>query len=180
VRLPNGDAVRGKLPEGTVEVRTANGGSVSLPWSKIRSMAVRQKLVKRSTPVHSLRHCTQIDYLDTGIVLTSASKVDSSTRGFVRLSWDVDGWASDANGLTKPGSPAYKSNLVDGHPFGALVGRVGPAGEVFFLGKKATKTGLPAGRLGLAINDNKHWQNNLGSYSVTLTASDAYDLGDAQ
>jgi hypothetical protein len=180
VRLSGGDALRGKLPEGTVEVRTAAGGNVALPWSKIRSMAVRQKLVKRSTPVHSLRHSTQIEYLDTGIVLTSASKVDSSTRGFVRLSWDVDGWASDANGLTKPGSPAYKSNLVDGHPFGALVGRVGSGGEVFFLGKKAAKTGLPAGRLGLAINDNKHWQNNLGSFSVTLTASDAYDLGDAQ
>jgi len=180
VRLPNGEALRGKLPEGSIELRTADGGKVSLPWSTIRSLTVRQKLVRRSTPVHSIRHSTQIEYLDTGIVLTAASKVDCSARGFVRLSWDVDSWASDANGLTKPGSPAYKSNLVDGHPFGALVGRVGPNGDVFFLGKKSMKTGLPAGRLGLAINDNPHWQNNVGSFFVTLTASDAYDLGDAQ
>ena len=180
VRLPNGDAIRAKLPEGTVELRRADGGKAALPWSKIRSLAVRQKLVRRSTPVHSLRHCTQIEYLDTGVLLTAASKVDSSTRGFVRLSWDVDSWASDANGLTKPGSPAYKSHLVDGHPFGALVGRVGANGEVFFLGKKASKAGLPAGRLGLAINDNRHWQNNVGSFFVSLAASDAYDLGDAQ
>jgi len=53
-------------------------------------------------------------------------------------------------------------------------------GPFLFLGKKAVKTGLPAGRLGLAINDNPHWQNNVGSFFVTLTASDAYDLGDAQ
>ena len=79
---------------------------------------------------------------------------------------------------------AYKSNLVDGHPFGALVGRFtssNPAGgDVFFIGKKATLAGKPAGRLGLAVNDNKHWQNNLGTFWVTMTATDAYDLGDAQ
>src|SRR5262249_61625368 len=135
---------------------TAAGGKVSVPWSTIRSLAVRQKLVRRSMPAHSIRHSTQIEYLDTGVVLTAASKVDSSARGFVRLSWDVDSWASDANGLTKPGSPAYKSNLVDGHPFGALVGRVGPNGDVFFLGAKATKAGWPAEPLGSAINVKRH------------------------
>ena len=35
---------------------------------------------------------------------------------------------------------------------------------MFLAGKKATKTGLPAGRLGLAINDNAHWQKNDGAY----------------
>ena len=180
VRLPNGDALRGKLPEATVEVRTASGEKVSLPWSKIRSLAVRQKLVRRLMPVHSLRHSTQIEYLDTGVVLTAASKVDTAARGFVRLSWNGDSWASDADGLTKPGGPTYTSHLFDGHPFGALVGRVGAAGEVFTLGKKAVKTGLPAGRLTLAINDNRHWQNNIGSFTVTLTATESYDAGDAQ
>jgi hypothetical protein len=60
------------------------------------------------------------------------------------------------------------------------VGRVGPGGEVFLVGRKASKTGLPAGRLRLAVNDNAHWQNNVGTYSVTMTVTDAYDLGDAQ
>src|SRR5258708_40085988 len=111
---------------------------------------------------------------------TGAPKVARPARGFEGLSWRVDGGAREANRLSNPDSPAYKSNLVAGHPFGALVGRVGPNGDVFFLGKKAAKTGLPGGRLGLAINDNPHWQNNVGSFFVTLTASDAYDLGDAQ
>src|SRR4029453_3254952 len=110
----------------------------------------------RSMAVHSLRHCNQIEYLDTGVVLTPASKADISASGFARLSWNEDGWSSDPDGLKKPGSPAYKTNLVAGHPFGALVGRVGATSKPFFVGKKLTKTDLPAGRLALAINDNAH------------------------
>ena len=60
------------------------------------------------------------------------------------------------------------------------MGRIGAGGEVVFLGKHASKTGLGAGRLMLAVNDNKHWQNNVGTFYVTMTVTDAYDLGDAQ
>ena len=184
VRLKNGEAMRGKVSDITIEVKGEDGKKTSVPWSQIRSVAVRQPLVKRSMQVHSLRHSTQIEYLDTGVMTTAVSKMTVAARGLVRLSWDTDGWASDADGLKVPGAPAYKTNLVDGHPFGALVGRFtssNPAGgEVFFVGKKATFAGKPEGRLGLAVNDNKHWQNNLGTYRVTMTATDAYDLGDAQ
>jgi hypothetical protein len=180
VRMKNGDGLRGKLSDLTIEVRGADGKKTSLPWSQIRSLAVRQTSVKRSMQAHSLRHSTQIEYLDTGVMLTASSKVTSSTRGLVRLSWDTDSWASDADGLKVPGAPAYKSNMVDGQPFGALVGRVGAGGDVFLVGKKSTLAGKPAGRLGLAVNDNKHWQNNVGTFWVTMTATDAYDLGDAQ
>jgi hypothetical protein len=180
VRMPNGEAMRGTLADATIDVKTASGESMKLPWARIRSFAVRQAAVHRSMQVHSLKHSTQIEFYDTGVVLTATSKVDSSARGLVRLSWATDSWASDADGLKKPGSPAYKSNMVDGQPFGALVGRTGADGEMFFLGKKSTKTGLKPGRLGLAVNDNKHWQNNLGTFFVTMTATDAYDLGDGQ
>lgn len=180
VRIKSGDAFRAKIADWTIDVRTAAGEKISLPWSKVRSLAVRQKSVERSMQAHSLRHSTQIEYMDTGLVLTGSSKVNIVTRGFVRLSWDTDSWASDADGLKVPGSPAYKSNLWDGQPFGALVGRVGASGPVFFVGKKAALSGKGAGRLRLAVNDNTHWQNNLGTFYVKMTASDAYDLGDAQ
>ena len=180
VRLKNGDVMRGVLGEGSVEVRKADGGKESLAWGKVRMLAVRQRLVKRAIAVHSLKHCQQIEYLDTGVALTSASKVDSTAKGFARLSWNADVWACDPDGLKKPAGGNYTSNLFDGQPFGALIGRVGAGGQVFFVGTKASKTGLPAGRLMLAVNDNRHWQNNLGTYSVTMTVSDAYDLGDAQ
>ncbi len=180
-RLQGGETLRATLaPADVVEIKTADGKSTTLAWSAIRTLAVRRRLVERSTAVHSLSNSTQIEYLDTGVWMTATSKLNSSARGFVRQSWNSDSWASDANGITKPGAAAYKSNLFEGHPFGSLVGRVGAAGEVFFLGVKASKSGLATGRLGLAIVDNAHWQNNIGSFSVTLSATDAYDLGDAQ
>jgi hypothetical protein len=169
IRLTNGESIRGKVQP------FDEGG---LNWANIRRLAVKQRSVSRNVDVHSLMHCTRIEWFDTGIGVAEGSKVDSTASGFTRLSWETDGWATDPNGLQKPG-PNYKTNLVDGHPFGALVGRVG-AGEMFFLGTKASKTGLAAGRLQLAINDNAHWQNNLGRYKVRLTVTDAYDLGDPQ
>lgn len=180
IRLAGGETVRGSLAEASIDLRTADGGKTLIPVSKVRALAVRRPSVRRAMQVHSLRHSTRIEDLDTGVSLSASSKVDISTRGFVRLSWDTDSWATDADGLQKPGSPAYKTNLVDGFPFGALVGRVGAAGPMFFVGAKATLTGKPAGRLRLAVNDNAHWQNNVGTYSVTLVATDAYDMGDAQ
>lgn len=180
VRLKSGEAMRVKLGEGSLDVRTSDGKSTNLKWDQVRSLAVRQARVNRSMQVHALSDSTQVEFLDTGVALSATSKADVATRGFVRLSWETDSWASDADGLKQPGSPAYKSNMVDGQPFGALVGRVGAAGEVFFIGKKATLTGKPAGRLRMAVNDNPHWQNNVGTFYVTMNATDAYDLGDAQ
>lgn len=180
LRLSDGQASRVAVPQGSLELQKQDGSKTVIPWSSVRLLAVRKKIVRRMMKVHSLQHCTQIEYLDTGVALVTTSKADIGADGFVRLSWNEDGWATDADGLKKPGSPAYKTNLVAGHPFGALVGRIGANGEVFFVGKKATKTGLPAGRLQLAVNDNAHWQNNVGAYWVTLMVTDAYDVGEAQ
>lgn len=170
-RLDNATPTRGAWPKGDIKI-----GSETIPWASIRMLAVRLKSVARRSEVHSLRHSTQIEYLDTGVYLSAASQLKLTSVGFTRLSWFQDEWATGPNGLTKPG-PNYKTNLVDGHPFGALLGRVTAKGEVIFLGASATKDKLGAGRLHLAINDNKHWQNNLGSYVVSLSATDAYDLG---
>ncbi len=180
VRPTGGDAFRAAVGDWTIDVKPATGDKVTLPWSKIRSLAVRQTKVNRSMQAHSLRHSTQIEYLDTGVALTESSKVNIAAKGFVRLAWDTDSWASDADGLKVPGAPAYKTNLTEGQPFGALVGRVTAVGPVFFVGKKTVLSGRGAGRLKLAVNDNAHWQNNIGAFYITMSASDAYDLGDAQ
>ena len=179
VRLSNGTAQRLPLPEGNLDILDATGAKTSLAWSKIRTLAVRQKTVKRTMQVHALKHSTQIEFLDTGVILSASSKATLTARGMVRLSWETDSWASDATGIKVPGAPAYKSNLVDGFPFGSLVARVEPAGENFLIGKSASLTGK-SGRLRLAVNDSPHWQNNLGTLHVSMTATDAYDMGDAQ
>jgi hypothetical protein len=174
VRLANGEYVRGKVQPFTLEI----GGS-QVEWSNIRRLAVRRKSVTRRMELHSLQHSTQIEYLDTGIVAGAGSQVNSRAKGFVRLSWDIDGWASGPNGLQVPG-PKYKTNLVDQHPFGAIVGRNGASGDVFFVGETYQQASPAAGRLYLAVNDNRHWQNNVGAFRVTLQASQVYDVGDAQ
>lgn len=176
IRLADGTAVRGDVSAADLRV-TVNGKEQTIPVSSIRRIAVRRKNVDRSVELQSLRHCTQIEFMDTGVAVTSSSRLEEEASGFVRLAFNVDGWASDPDGLKKPG-PNYKTNLVDGFPFGAVVGKVGAVGPRWFAGKHLQKSDLGAGRLYLAINDNPHWQNNLGSFRVKLHVTDAYDLGD--
>ena len=174
IRMASGEMIRGEIQGMELKVAGAK-----VDWARVRRFAVRRGTLTRTFELHSLRHSTQIEYLDSGIVTTAPSAINIQAAGFVRLSWDVDGWASDADGLKVPG-PNYKTNLVDGQPFGAVVGRVGAAGDVFLVGKSYAGKGLPAGRLHLAVNDNRHWQNNIGLFRVKLTVTSAYDVGAAQ
>jgi hypothetical protein len=177
-RLIGGETRRGTWPQGQLRLKTSNG-TVDLPWSEIRLLAVRRKTLRRDFDIHSLRHSTQIEYLDTGLRTSGASGLGISARGFARLAFKDDSWASGPNGLSKPGGN-YTTNLVDGHPFGALLGRLSAQGAVFFVGQQFNKMNLLPGRLQLAVNDNRHWQNNIGSYRVSITARDVYDLGEPQ
>ncbi len=170
IRLTTGESLRGKVEP--FQLGTAN-------WGQIRFFAVKQKQITRRIEVHSLRHSTQIEYFDTAVLFSAATKATVTASGFTRLSWETDGWASGPNGLQVPG-PNYKTNLVDGHPFGALVGRFKANGDVFFIGRNWTAKQPAEGKLFLAVNDNRHWQNNIGQYRVTIQATDAYDTGDPQ
>lgn len=179
IRLKNGDAIRGRVGAESLAIQPPGDPEVKVPLSSIRSLAVRQARIEKSFEVHALRHCTQIEFLDTGVVIGPQSRVEATAAGYVRLSFAIDGWASDPDGLKVPG-PNYKTNLVDGFPFGALVGKIGAIGPRFLVGRHLDKTGLGEGHLYLAVNDNGHWQNNIGSFRVKLRVSDAYDVGDPQ
>lgn len=179
IRLKNGDAIRGQVAAESVAIQPSGGAEMKLPLSSIRSLAIRQARIEKSFELHSLRHCTQIEFLDTGVVVGPNSRIEVAAAGFVRLSFGIDGWASDPDGLKVPG-PNYKTNLVDGFPFGAVVGKIGVTGQRFFVGRQLDKLGLGEGRLYLAVNDNGHWQNNIGSFRVNLRVSNAYDVSDPQ
>jgi hypothetical protein len=179
IRLKNGAATRGRVEAESLVIRSRGGSEMKVPLSSIRSLGIRQAMIEKSFDVHALRHCTQIEFLDTGVVIGPKSRVEATAAGYVRLSFAIDGWASDPDGLKVPG-PNYKTNLVDGFPFGALVGKVGVSGPRFIVGRHMDKTGLGEGRLYVAVNDNAHWQNNIGSFRVKLRVSDAYDVGDPQ
>jgi hypothetical protein len=179
VRTDDGETSRDQFEPAQLVVTLPDGTTETLPLSQIRHLAVRRSTVKRTFDVDALRHCTQIEFLDTGVELAANSKVEESATGFVRMAFGVDGWATGPDGIQKPG-PNYKTNLVDGFPFGSLVGRVGPGGARWLAGRSATRSGAGPGRLYFAVNDNPHWQNNLGSFRVTLRVSNAYDLNDPQ
>ncbi|MDX2030437.1 MAG: hypothetical protein SF339_07200 [Blastocatellia bacterium] len=179
LRLKNGEALRGRVGVESLSLRVPGGPEMKVSQDSIRWLAVRQAAIEKSFEVHSLRHCTQIEFLDTGVIIGANSRVQATAAGYVRLSFAIDGWASDPDGLKTPG-PNYKTNLVDEFPFGALVGKVGVSGPRFLVGRRLDKTGLGEGRLYLAVNDNRHWQNNIGSFRVKLRVTDAYDVGDSQ
>jgi hypothetical protein len=179
VRLASGETIRGHVSGGDLIVATPDKRTTRVGVSAIRRIAVRRRTVDKTFDVDALRHCTPIEFLNSGVGVSSASRIDGTAQGIVRLSFDIDGWASDPDGLKVPG-PNYKTNLVDGYPFGALVGRVGPAGARWLAGRHVQKSRLSLGRLYFAVNDNGHWQNNIGSFRVRLHATDAYDLGDPQ
>ena len=178
VRLADGSALRGKvlLPDLQLDV---NGTTLPIPFAGIRRMAVRRKEVTRSFELQALYHCVQIEFLDSGVEVGTNSKIDETAQGRVRLSFGVDGWLSDPDGLKVPG-PHYNTNLYDGFPYGVVLGRLGAGGARFLMGGHFSKPAPGAGRLYFAVNDSPHWQNNIGSFRVKLRVTDAYDLGDPQ
>lgn len=179
IRLSDGEALRGQVAAGDLKLTTADGKDQTVSITTVRRLAIRQAEIERTFDIDSLRHCSQIEFLDSGVGVTPASKIEETSRGFVRLSFNIDGWSADPDGLKVPG-PNYKTNLVDGFPFGALIARVGPTGDRWMAGKHVEKSAPAAGRLYFAVNDNGHWQNNIGSFRVKLHVKDAYDLGDPQ
>jgi hypothetical protein len=179
VRTDEGETARARFAPTQLTITLPGGVSETLPLSQIRHLAVRRATLKRTFEVDALRHCTQIEFLDTGMELTANSKLEQEATGTVRMAFGEDGWASGPNGIQKPG-PNYQTNLVDGFPFGSLVGRVGVGGARWLAGSSTNRTGAGPGRLYLAVNDNPHWQNNLGSFRVSLRVTNAYDLNDPQ
>jgi hypothetical protein len=177
IRLVGGVTMRGKAHIPDLTLHVAGGQTESIPGTSIRRLAVRRQMVDRVFEVEALRHCTQIEFLDSGVRATDASTIDARAEGYVRLSFDIDAWSCDPDGIKVPG-PNYKTTDVDGFAFGALVAKVGPSGARWKAGKTVKKTSVGSGRLYFAVNDNGHWQNNLGSYRVRLHVTDAYDLAD--
>jgi len=178
VRLADGETFRGRWTPVDLKLQTTDGVETTLAAATIRRLAIQRPTVERTFELQALHHCTYVGFLDTGVVVTPVSKLRADAAGFVRLSFDEDGWATDPDGIKEP-LPG-KRKLQEGFRWGSVLGRVGPAGERWFAGRHVDKADLGAGRLYFAVNDNEHWQNNIGGYRVRVHVTNAYDLGDAQ
>jgi hypothetical protein len=179
IRMVDGSILRGKLLPVELRLTVTGGKTETVPLSSVRRLAVRRDKIDRNLDIHSLRHSTQIEWLDTGIALTSDSKMESAADGITRLSFNLDKWTATPDGLIRPDATGQK-RVIDGFNFGALLLRIGGAGPRQMAGKHVARTDLGTGRLYFAINDNGHWQNNIGSYRLRVHVTNAYDVGDAQ
>src|SRR5262245_19242831 len=178
VRLVDGGTLRGRWTPVDLHLRAADGATTTVPAAAVRRLAIRRDVVERRFELHALHDCTYVGWVDTGIVTTAASTLRADATGFVRLSFDEDGWATDPDGIKEP-LPGNR-RLQEGFRWGAVVGRIGVAGERWCAGRHVEKADAGAGELYFAVNDNEHWQNNIGSYRVALRATAAFDVGDAQ
>ncbi|MEZ6094717.1 MAG: hypothetical protein R3C03_10860 [Pirellulaceae bacterium] len=178
VRMENGKTARGDLSGSELTLELDSGDKQTIAFDEIRWAAVRQSEIRRELELQALDHCSYIGYMDTGIFVDSASKVEGVASGFARLSFDEDGWATGPEGIAEP-LPG-KRKLQEGFRWGCLLGRTGTTGERWYAGDKFAKSDIGTGRFYLVINDNEHWQNNIGSYRVVVEASNAFDIGDAR
>jgi hypothetical protein len=176
VRLTNGKTLRANPDDFQLTIRGENGNDLAVKPDNIRRIAVLQDKITRSFELHALHHCTYVGFMDTGIITTLNSEMQANAEGYVRLSFDEDGWAADPHGIVTP-LPG-KRKLQEGFRWGSVLARVGPDGERWFVGKHITKENLGSGRLYFVINDNEHWQNNIGSFRVELTVENAFDVGE--
>ena len=178
LRLGDGTALRGKLTPVDLNLKGADGNTTTIAANNVRRLAILQPSVERTFDLQALHHCTYVGWLDTGLATTPASQLRADSSGYVRLSYDEDGWACDPDGIADP-LPG-KRRMQEGFRWGAVLGRVGTTGARWLVGKHVEKSALGAGRLYFVVNDNEHWQNNIGSYRVKIRVTDTYDIGEPQ
>jgi len=178
LRLANGTALRGKLSPLDLKLTGADGQTTVVEASNLRRLAILQPSVERTFDLQALRHCTYVGWFDTGLATTPASRLRADASGYVRLSFDEDGWSCDPDGIVDP-LPG-KRRMQEGFRWGAVLGRVGATGARWLVGKHVEKGALGAGRLYFVVNDNEHWQNNIGSFRVRIRVTDTYDIGEPQ
>ncbi len=176
IRMANGKTARGNLLNSRFSVKQMDDELVTIDTRNIRRIAVRREEIDRTFELHALHHCTYVGFLDSGIITTKDSELVADAEGYVRLSFDEDGWSTDPDGIVEP--LAGKRKLQEGFRWGSVLGRIGPTGERWFVGKHLEKSDLEIGRLYFVINDNEHWQNNIGSFRIHLTVKNAFDVGD--
>ena len=184
IRCKDGQALRGKILNKDLELRKSSSSKTEIiVFSSIRRLGIRQKRIDRVFDIHSYEHCTQVEFLDSGIILTSDSQLQQRAQGYIHLCYspDLSCWSSGPDGLTEDAKTGHQpNNKIDGFAYGAILGRIGPDGPCWLGGSNVTKTGLGVGRLYFAINDSSHFQNNIGSYRVNLKVTNAYDIGEAK
>jgi hypothetical protein len=100
----------------------------------------------------------------TGILLLAGDRVTITATGTVNTLPPDSGSSGGPNGNSSSCTPGCQ---LPSAKFGALIGRIGPAGPWFLVGANRIFTADRSGVLILGVNDTIH-DNNTGSFSVTV------------
>lgn len=119
------------------------------------------------------------EWLATGVDVEPGDALRISATGLISISSSVfpDPVTGPDGEDSLPTPEVYEPDNAYTYPlptarYGALVGRIGSEGEVFFIGAEGYITPDTAGELYLIVNDN-YMDNNAGFFDVVITFEDA-------
>jgi hypothetical protein len=112
-------------------------------------------------------------WVDSGFAVTAGTPVAISASGRATTAPPSDiGAQSGPDGQSTPCSnfDGQSPCALDGAPYGALIGRIGPDGPAFLVGSRLQLLPDRDGVLYLAVNDNlPHYADNRGGFKVSIS-----------
>jgi len=155
--------VIGRISSQTIKAHSPHFGEVALKLSELRQMQVRQHGGKQEVNLDAAKHGSALDqWCDTGI------SVDAGQRLVLTSEGQVDLWPQGPGQYMA--APKGYNTAGKGGQFmaGALVGKIGENGKLFYIGDRCEGTAGEEGKLYLQIVPSP-WNNaSAGSYRVRI------------
>jgi hypothetical protein len=113
------------------------------------------------------------EWYATGFEVESGDFLNFSAYGYVILAPlnEYRGAKSGPDGqeFICPDPGNLEPCALNGAPYGALIGKIGPSGTPFFIGSSLSMTAAETGELSLIVNDNLGWYfDNYGNLMVFI------------
>jgi len=153
---------RGRIEAKTLQGHTPYFGEVRLQVSEVRSLRSTAFGGETTVQLEAAKFCDQgnTSWLETDVDLTGDMPVEIVASGQISL-YRGGGYESGPKGHA-----SYSSGT---HPSGAVLGRIGPSGEIFIVGEKFLGSPKDSGKLYLRIAASPWTGQSSGSYKVTIT-----------
>jgi hypothetical protein len=160
--------VTGKITSKNLKAHSPHFGEVSLKFSELRTLHMRQHGGKHELIVDAGKYGSALDqWCDTGVM------VDPSLRLVITSDGQVDLWPQGPGQYMA--APKGYNTAGKGGQFmaGALVGRVGDSGKAFYIGDRYDGAVTEEGKLYVLIIPSP-WNNaSTGSYRVRISTDHA-------
>jgi hypothetical protein len=153
---------RGRIDAKTLQGYTPYFGSVQLQIAEVRTLRSMALGAESTVVIEAPKYLDQANtaWLETEAELTGDSPVEIVASGQLSL------YRGGGYECSPKGHASYSNGT---HPAGALIGRIGPSGEIFLIGEKYNGTPKGSGKLYLRLAHSPWPGQGTGSYKVTIT-----------